>query len=82
MFFLNLILGILIGVVLVYLLTPKKPIYFIISIVSGILGAFIGGLILEIPSNSILKLFPPLIGSICLSLLVLFVQKTIFDLKN
>lgn len=82
MLFLNLILGIIIGVILTYLLTSRKPIYFIFSVISGVLGAFIGQMILEEPSNLILKIFPSLIGSVCLSILVLFFLKTISDLKH
>ncbi|MDG0838922.1 MULTISPECIES: hypothetical protein [Staphylococcus] len=78
MIIVNLIIGIIIGLILSICLTPHRPVHLIIGGASGLLGSLIGNNILESPTL-VTDIFTALIGAVCLSLLLLYLQKLFFD---
>lgn len=85
-FIITIVIGVIVGVTFSIWLTNNKMTNLIISTISAVIGAFIGVTMLnstgEAISNSTDMFFiiPTLVGSVCLTLLVLFIIETSKDI--
>lgn len=79
MFFVNLIIGLLISILLVLCLTKRNISNFIVGIIAGGVGSFVGPLILNTHNDIISNLVTSFLGSLCLSILFLYIQKLILN---
>lgn len=74
MIIINVIIGIIVGLVLTFCLTQHKLKHILTGGIAGLLGAWIGNNILE-SSTIITNVLTAAIGAMCLSLLLLYIQK-------
>ncbi|MCY1038224.1 hypothetical protein OWI77_05230 [Staphylococcus nepalensis] len=85
-FIITIVIGVIVGVTFSIWLTNNKMTNLIISTISAVIGAFIGVTMLNSTggaiSNSTAMFFiiPTLVGSVCLTLLVLFIIETSKDI--
>lgn len=88
-FIIVILIGLIIGVTFSFWLTNNKITSLIISTLSALIGAFIGVTMLNSSgktlsnSTGLFFIIPTFVGSVCLTLLILFIIKTSKDIvKN
>ncbi|PTE80377.1 hypothetical protein BUY85_06255 [Staphylococcus equorum] len=87
-FIITIVIGVIVGVVFSIWLTNNKITNLIISLISAVIGAFIGLTMLNSSGNALSNsagmffIIPTLVGSVCLTLLVLFIIKTSKDIET
>lgn len=79
-FIITIVIGVIVGVVFSIWLTNNKITNLIISLSSAVIGAFISLTMLN--SSGMFFIIPTLVGSVCLTLLVLFIIKTSKDIAT
>lgn len=87
-FIITIAIGVIVGVAFSIWLTNNKITNLIISLISAVIGAFIGLTMLNSSGNALPNsagmffIIPTLVGSVCLTLLVLFIIKTSKDIAT
>ena len=87
-FIIAIVIGVIVGVTFSIWLTNNKITNLIISTLSAVIGALIGVTMLNSSDNAlpnsagVFFIIPTLVGSVCLTLLVLFIIKTSKDIAT